>query len=81
MKKTAPVRRRKVTAVPKKCYFCEEKKLPWFSDSEVLRRYITERGKIVGRSRSGICAIHQRKLSAAIKQARHVSLLPFIVTA
>ena len=47
----------------------------------VLNRFITERGKILGRARTGICAKHQRGLTNEIKLARHVALLPFIVRA
>jgi small subunit ribosomal protein S18 len=65
--------------VPKTCYFCTEKKEPNYADTEVLRRFLTERGKIIGRARSGICAKHQRRLTSAIKHARHLALLPFIV--
>lgn len=71
-------RRRKPIKV-RKCYFCEEKKEPWYSETEILNRFITERGKIVGRVRSGVCAKHQRRLSMAIKRARHLALLPFVV--
>lgn len=66
------------TNTPKKCYFCSESKTPWFSDTSVLQRYMTERGKIIGRARSGLCAKHQRMLTTAIKHARHLALLPFI---
>lgn len=76
--KTARRPKRKFVA-PKKCFFCTEKKEPWYDDIEVLRRYMTDRGKIIGRARSGICAKHQRRLSLAIKYGRHVSLLPFVV--
>ena len=62
---------------PKNCYFCKEKKEPYFTDVEVLRRFITERGKILSRVRSGICAKHQRDLALGIKYARHLALLPF----
>jgi len=60
------------------CYFCKEKKDPSFADIQVLKRYLTERNKIIPRSRSGNCAKHQRELSKNIKQARHLALLPFI---
>ncbi len=65
--------------VPKTCYFCVEKKDPTFIDSTTLQRFLSERGKIVGRVRSGICAKHQRRLTVAIKHARHLALLPFLV--
>lgn len=74
-------RRRKKLIVNKKCFFCEEKKEPKYADTEVLQRFVTERGKIIGRARSGVCAKHQRRLSLAIKYARHLSLIPFVVRA
>ena len=70
--------RRKIS-VPKNCYFCEEKKLPWFSDTSVLKRFITERGKIIARSKNGLCSKHQDRLSLAIKHARHLAMIPFVV--
>lgn len=73
-KKKARVRKSKVKEA---CYFCKDKKEPSFKDTQVLRRYLTERNKIISRSRSGICAGHQRDLSKSIKQARHLALLPF----
>lgn len=76
--KKEPLRRRKKIIVPKECYFCDAKKEPWFSDTESLGRFMTERAKIIPRSRSGICAKHQRRLSISIKHARHVALLPFV---
>lgn len=78
-KKSSPVRRRIKRDTPKTCYFCDEKKVPNYKDVEVLHRYITDRGKIMARSRSGVCAKHQRRLSLAIKHARHLALLPFLV--
>ncbi|MBI2033296.1 MAG: 30S ribosomal protein S18 [Candidatus Levybacteria bacterium] len=64
--------------VPKECYFCKEQKLPSYDDNETLRRFLSDRGKIIGRARSGLCALHQRRLTSAIKHARHLALLPFI---
>jgi len=70
---------RKKIIVPKNRYFCEEKKEPHFSDVSVLGRFTTDRGKIVGRARSGVCAKHQRVLTDSIKYARHLALMPFIL--
>ena len=61
------------------CYFCIEKKAPSFLEYEILARFISERGKILPRSRTGICSKHQRKLTLAVKRARYLALLPFIV--
>lgn len=72
---TRPKRR----MAPKDCYFCTEGKSPSYKETEVLHRYITDRGKIMARLRTGICSMHQRQLTIAIKHARHLALLPFIV--
>ena len=63
-----------------KCFFCEskEKKVPDYKDFETLKKFISERGKILSRQRSGVCAKHQRRLSKAIKRARHLALIPFV---
>lgn len=72
-------RSRRAKVVKENCPFCKEKTSPSVREVEVLRRYITERGKIVGRAKTGICAKHQRALTIAIKHARHVALLPYVV--
>jgi len=60
------------------CNFCVDKVTRIdYKDHEMLRRYITERGKIQPRRQTGTCAKHQRALATAIKRARHVALLPF----
>jgi len=69
--------KRKIT-VPKECYFCEQKKEPWYSDVASLQKFVTDRGKIIVRTRSGLCAKHQRRLTTAIKHARHLALMPFV---
>lgn len=63
----------------RQCAFCEAKKEPDYKDIEFVSRFVTDRGKIVARIRSGVCAKHQRRLSRAIKRARHLALLPFVV--
>ena len=65
-------RRRKV------CRFCENKiQFIGYKNERILRRFVTERGKIVPRRISGNCAAHQRKLTIAIKRSRHLAILPF----
>ena len=67
-------------AVPKQCAFCRANvDAINYKDTNTLRRYISSFGKIVPRKRSGICAWHQRKLSNAIKRARFMALLPYVV--
>ena len=49
-----------------------------YKDTARLRKYLTERGKILPRRMSGTCAKHQRQIAIAIKRARHVALLPYV---
>jgi len=64
----------------KKCAFCSNKNMDIdYKQPDVLRRFITDRGKIRPRRQTGTCAKHQRRLSVAIKRARHLALLPFVV--
>jgi small subunit ribosomal protein S18 len=63
---------------PKVCHYCVDKVSSIdYKESEKLRRYITDRGKIVPRRVTGTCAKHQRQLTRAIKRARFLALLPF----
>ena len=63
----------------KVCVFCVDKvENIDYKDTAKLRRYVTERGKIVPRRISGNCAKHQRQLTTAIKRARIVALLPYV---
>ena len=60
------------------CSFCVDKvEHIDYKETGRLRKYITERGKILPRRISGNCATHQRQLTIAIKRARNVALLPF----
>ena len=66
--------------VPKRkvCSFCSHKvEVIDYKDSLKLRRYISDRGKIEPRRRTGTCAKHQRALAVAVKRARHLALLPY----
>lgn len=49
-----------------------------YKDTGKLRRFLSERGKIVPRRVTGTCAHHQRELTVAIKRARHIALLPYV---
>ena len=71
--RTRYVPRRKV------CAFCAGKtKVIDYKDTEKLRNFISDRGKIEQRRRTGTCAKHQRALAIAIKRARHLALLPYV---
>ena len=62
----------------KVCQFCADKTLTVdYKDVETLKKYITERGKILPRRITGTCTMHQRAVTTAVKRARTVALLPF----
>ena len=62
----------------KVCQFCVEKATEIdYKDVAKLKKYITEKGKILPRRTYGVCAVHQRQLTVAIKRARVMALLPF----
>lgn len=64
----------------RECLFCKKKLIDVdYKDSEVLSYYISETGKIRPAKRTGTCAKHQRKLTRAIKQARHLGLIPYVI--
>ncbi len=66
------VRRKKV------CQFCADKEsVVDYKDVETLKKYVSERGKILPRRITGTCAMHQRAVTTAVKRARTVALLPF----
>ena len=71
----------RVRYVPKRkfCSFCKDKvKAIDYKDLARVQRYISDRGKIEPRRKSGTCAKHQRLLATAIKRARHLALLPYV---
>jgi small subunit ribosomal protein S18 len=68
---------RRFIAKPKVCAFCVEKLEIDYKDISRLRKYISDRGKIEPRRRTGVCAKHQRRLALAVKRARFLALLPY----
>ena len=67
------MRRKKV------CQFCADKtEVIDYKDVDKLKKYVTERGKILPKRITGTCAIHQREVTKAIKRARIVALLPYV---
>jgi small subunit ribosomal protein S18 len=64
----------------KTCRFCAEKvERIDYKDASLLRKFLTDRGKIFPRRTSANCAKHQRQLATAIKRARYMALLPYVV--
>ena len=74
----APARRRAPHRRKKVCVFCGKDNVIDYKDVNKLKRYISERGKILPRRITGNCAKHQRALTVAIKRARHVALMPYV---
>ena len=68
----------KIRGKEKGCAFCKSKTIPGWVDGEKLGEYLSARSRIMHRQFTGICVSHQRKLTKAIKQARHLGLLPFV---
>ncbi len=62
----------------KVCVFCGKDNEISYKDVNKLKRYISERGKILPRRITGNCAKHQRELTTAIKRARHLAILPYV---
>lgn len=75
----APMKRRVVRRRKKVCVFCADKTNAGidYKDFNKLKRYVSERGKILPRRITGNCAKHQRALTVAVKRARHVALMPY----
>ena len=63
----------------KVCIFCTEDKAIDYKDIATLKKYVSERGKILPRRVTGTCAKHQRDITTAIKRARHIGLMPYVV--
>ncbi len=81
MKRTNRFAKRPMRPVPRNCAFCDSSTDPDYKDIGVLSKFVTERGKIVPRGKTGVCSRHQRMLTVSVKHARHVALLPFVVRA
>ena len=62
----------------KVCIFCGKDNVISYKDTAKLRRYVSERGKILPRRVTGNCARHQRAITLAVKRARHLALMPYV---
>ncbi|PLX17189.1 MAG: 30S ribosomal protein S18 [Candidatus Muiribacterium halophilum] len=62
----------------KVCLFCKNPNIEIeYKNVNVLKKFVSDRGKILPRRATGACAKHQRKIATAVKQARNIALLPF----
>jgi len=72
-------RKSRQVRVDLKCPLCETSiKTITYKDVYQLKKYTSVRGKIIGRDKSGMCALHQRQLTNSIKNARYMALLPYV---
>ena len=78
-KSNSPMKRRGGRRRKKVCVFCGKDNVIDYKDTNKLKRYISERGKILPRRITGNCARHQRALTTAIKRARNIALMPYTV--
>ena len=74
----APARRRVPRRRRKVCVFCGKDNVIDYKDAAKMRKYISERGKILPRRVTGNCAKHQRAVTLAVKRARHLAILPYV---
>ena len=79
-KSDAPMKRRGtgIRRRKKVCVFCGKDNEISYKDTAKLKRYVSERGKILPRRVTGCCAKHQRAITAAVKRARHVAIMPYV---
>ena len=78
-KADSPMKRRGGRRSKKVCVFCgKENNEIDYKDVNKLKRYVSERGKILPRRITGNCAKHQRALTVAVKRARHIALMPYV---
>ena len=76
----APRRRTNVRRRRKVCVFCgKDAQQIDYKDAATLKKYVSERGKILPRRITGNCAKHQRAITLAVKRARHIALMPYSV--
>jgi len=74
-------KKRRINQRKKVCRFCGDNNLNInYKEANVLRMFVTERGKIIPRRISGNCACHQRQVTRAIKRARNIALMPYTTT-
>jgi len=71
----------RASRVRSRCYFCEKEIEPDFRNEGMLIKFLTKRGKIRPRTRSGLCSRHQRGLSLEVKRGRNLGLLPYRIIA
>ena len=74
----SPVRKRAPRRIRKVCVLCGKDNVIDYKDMNKLKRYVSERGKILPRRVTGNCAKHQRAITVAVKRARHLAIMPYV---
>ena len=74
----APMRKRGGRRRRKVCVFCGKDNVIDYKDANKLKKYVSERGKILPRRVTGTCAKHQRAITVAVKRARHMAIMPYV---
>ncbi|MCF7869794.1 MAG: 30S ribosomal protein S18 [Candidatus Omnitrophica bacterium] len=78
MAKKSKKSRQKITRFKKNCIFCKKGLEIDYKDVELMKKHLTNRGKIKSRRITGVCAKHQRKLTKEIQRARFLNLVPYV---
>ncbi len=69
--------KKKIRRSKEPCYFCVNMKEPDYKDIEVLSKYLSSKGRLVSRMRTGVCQKHQRRVTREVQRARVLAMLPF----
>ena len=72
------VEKTNIAPVKKTCFFCDSKKQPTYTDIAILRKFFSDRSRIMPKQRTGACSKHQRGITKELKYARHLGMLPFV---
>ena len=74
---STPVKK-KIRRSSEPCYFCINGKEPDYKETEILAKYLSGKGRLVSRMKTGVCQKHQRRITREVQRARVLSLLPFM---
>lgn len=70
--------KKKIRRSKEPCYFCVNKTEPDYKSVEVLERYLSPKGRLISRMRTGVCQKHQRRITREVARARYLAILPYV---
>ena len=70
--------KKKIRRSKEPCYFCVNMKEPKYKEIEVLAKYLSPKGRLISRMRTGVCQKHQRRVTREVQRARVLAMLPFV---